>query len=619
MQFLLVAVNAKYIHSNLAVYSLSAYAKAKGLDTEIAEYTINHQMESVLRDIYRKRPRAIGFSCYIWNMDFIKELAEELHKLLPQVPIWLGGPEVSWNPEERLLEMPFVTGIMLGEGEETFVQLAAGYASRSCEAGNCASGSCEAWEAEISGLCIRDRLGNPVRTAKRELLSMDSLIFPYQHMSDYENRIIYYETSRGCPFSCSYCLSSVEKKLRFRSLSLVFEELDFFLREKTAQVKFVDRTFNCRHEHAYAIWKYILEHDNGITNFHFEISADLLREEDFALFAGMRQGLIQLETGVQTTNPETIRAIGRTMNLEKVAQNTERVRRGHNIHQHLDLIAGLPKEDLNSFKKSFNDVYAMKPDQLQLGFLKVLHGTRMEREKKEHGLVYRTHPAYEILYTRWLSYDDILQLKNVEETLEEYYNSGQFTVTLSYIMPFFETPFDFYVRFGDFLRAEGYRDVNQNRVGRYRALRHFLKETLREKEGFFEELLDELLTFDYCLREKLNRVPEFVPDQEKWKKLTADFFAKEIKEGRWFGEEALDLSYRQLRGRCQPLVFRWNVMAYAGKFPEMKPFCNSSDTKATHLYDKMPSSGWLAVFDYENRSALDHNANVIWIPLAEFI
>lgn len=612
--FLLAAVNAKYIHSNLAVYSLKAYGESKGVRAEFAEYTINYQMEEVLRDIYERQPGVIGFSCYIWNMDFIRELAEELHKIMPEVPIWLGGPEVSWNPEERLKEMPFVDGIMIGEGEETFAKLAAFY--ESCGLERDAGIGCEVFSGsegqmdrsrmeillQIPGLCLRDESGEIRRTASGELLAMDELIFPYGSLSDYENRIIYYESSRGCPFSCSYCLSSVEKKLRFRSLSLVYDELDFFLREKPAQVKFVDRTFNCRHEHAYGIWSYILEHDNGVTNFHFEIGADLLREEDFELFARMRPGLIQLEIGVQTTNPETICAIGRTMDLEKVARSVERVRSSRNIHQHLDLIAGLPREGLESFRKSFNDVYAMKPDQLQLGFLKVLHGTRMEREASDYGLVYRTHPVYEVLSTKWLSYGDILQLKNVEETVEEYYNSGQFSCTLTYIMPFFETPYDFFSRFGSFLRERGYRRGSRNRVDRYMALRCFLQE-MKVREDM--ELIDELLSFDFCLREKMNRVPEFVPDQEPYKKQVSDFFAREIQEGKWFGEEALRCSYRQLRGRCQPLVFR---------HPVMNDIVNDvvDDVKCTPMAEKGP---WLALFDYEKRSPMTHNARVIRIPL----
>lgn len=637
-RFLLVAINAKYIHSNLAVYSLKAYAGSKGMETELAEYTINHQIEMVLQDIYEREPDEVGFSCYIWNMDFVRELAEELHKVLPRVPIWLGGPEVSWNPEERLEEMPFVTGIMIGEGEQIFAELAAYYEECGGESGKAESDfSLEVPSGRtkelgrISGICFRGQDGQICRTSSRTLLDLDELVFPYQDLTEYANRIIYYESSRGCPFSCSYCLSSVEKKLRFRSLPLVYEELAFFLREKVAQVKFVDRTFNCRHEHSYAIWQYILEHDNGVTNFHFEIAADLLREEDFVLFARMRPGLIQLEIGVQSTNSDTIRAIGRKMDLEKVARYTERVRQGRNIHQHLDLIAGLPQENLESFMRSFNDVYAMKPDQLQLGFLKVLHGTRMEQETDLYGLVYRSHPAYEVLFTNWLSFADLLLLKQVEETVEEYYNSGQFTCTLAYIIPFFPNAFAFYSQFGAFLHREGYRSVSQNRIGRYMALRHFLTEwaagleeqgdadgrlertkpdigeTAQRQENMDFELVDELLSLDFCLREKLNRVPAFIPDQEPYKKIVSDFFAREIQEGTWLGEAAKKYSYRRLRGRFQPLVFQRNV----------RVFMEKKDTEVTQTHDKIEMVSCLALFDYERRNVMDHNAKVIWISLEQ--
>lgn len=602
-RFLLAAVNAKYIHSNLAVHSLTSYAGAAGVKTELAEYTINHQKEAVLRDIYERQPDEIGFSCYIWNMEFVKELAEDLHKVMPQLPIWLGGPEVSWNPEERMKELPFITGIMVGEGEQTFAELAGYYEAlkAECKEVDICNKDFTDRLKRISGLCFRSQDKQICRTAPRKLLSMDELVFPYKNLKEYANRIIYYESSRGCPFSCSYCLSSVEKKLRFRNLQLVYEELEFFLREKPAQIKFVDRTFNCRHEHAYAIWKYILEHDNGVTNFHFEIAADLLREEDFELFSRMRSGLIQLEIGIQTTNPHTIQAIGRIMDLEKVAYCVERVRSGRNIHQHLDLIAGLPRENLESFEQSFNDVYAMKPDQLQLGFLKVLHGTRMEQKAEEYGLVYRSRPTYEVLYTKWLSFQDILQLKNVEGTVEEYYNSGQFGCTLTYVLPHFSNPFAFYSEFGDFLNRRGYRSVSQNRIGRYMALRHFLK----EKGCFDQELIDGLLSFDFCLREKLNRTPEFIPDQEPYKRFVSDFFAGEIHERTWLGEAAGNSSYRQLRSRYQPLVLQGKIMDYTGV----------KDTKMTQAYDKINADLYLVLFDYEKRNAMDHNAEVIWIPI----
>lgn len=591
MRFLLVAVNAKYIHSNLAVYSLQTYAKRAGIPVEVAEYTINNQKEAILRDIYQRKPDVIGVSCYIWNMELVTALTEDIHQILPDTPIWLGGPEVSWNPVERLLTMPWITGIMVGEGEETLVELGRWYQQR-LEGIPSTIGELK----DISGLCIREQ-GQPGLTSPRELLSMDALCYPYEELSAYDNRIIYYESSRGCPFSCSYCLSSVDKKLRFRSLNLVYEELDRFLKAEVLQVKFVDRTFNCNHEHAYGIWSYITAHDNGKTNFHFEISADLLKEEDFALFASMRPGLIQLETGVQTTNPDTIRAIGRKMNLELVAENTKRIHAAGNIHQHLDLIAGLPMEDLVSFERSFNEVYAMGPDELQLGFLKVLHGTRMEAEAQAHGLVYSKRPVYEVLESKWLSYEDVLHLKNVEDAVEVYYNSNQYANTLALIVKEFASPFSFFSELGNYREQRGVMSISQSRLDQYQLLRDFMEafwngkmqDCLSEARNEKLKQLDATLSFDYCLRERLKRIPEFLPEQESYKHVISDFYAYEVQSGQYFGPLNMkgEGAYRKLRGRTQALV-----LTFEGRLQ-------------------------LVIFDYENRSPLNHNASVIMIPLEE--
>ena len=369
MKVLLVAVNAKYIHSNLAVYDLKAYTENIPVEVELAEYTINQQQEEILRDIYEHKADVVAFSCYIWNITYVKALAEELHKIAPQVQIWFGGPEASYDAKQLLRELSYVELVIVGEGEETFAQLLQKHLLDGERLEN------------IVGICYRENTGEICDNGIREYLPMDKIPFVYHNLDRFAHKILYYETSRGCPFRCSYCLSSIDKRVRLRSLSLVFPELQFFLDNKVDQVKFVDRTFNCNHEHAYEIWKYLLEHDNGITNFHFEVAADLLREEDFALFAQMRKGLIQLEIGIQSTYPDTITEIRRVMDVGKVAECVARVKKMHNIHQHLDLIAGLPFETFAQFQQSFNDVYAMRPDQLQLGFLKVLKGSYMEEKK----------------------------------------------------------------------------------------------------------------------------------------------------------------------------------------------------------------------------------------------
>lgn len=502
MKILLAACNAKYIHSNPAVYDLRSYASRLKESILLGEYTINQTKDEVLKDIYRSGAEVICFSCYIWNISYIKDLIPDLKKILPGAAFWVGGPEVSFDAEKLLKELPQLTGVMVGEGEETFLELASYYIE-----GN---GTLE----NIRGIAYRD--GEEIRhNGWREIMDLSQVPFAYENAEDFTNRIIYYESSRGCPFSCSYCLSSIDKKLRFRDLSLVKKELQFFLDQKVPQVKFVDRTFNCRHDHAMAVWQYIQDHDNGITNFHFEISADLIREEELELMSHMRPGLIQLEIGVQSTNPETIRAIHRTMDLEKLKKSVARVKGYGNIHQHLDLIAGLPYEDYESFRNSFNDVYRMEPDQLQLGFLKVLKGSFMYQEAENYQILYKEKEPYEVLCTRWLSYADILQLKMVESMVEVYYNSGQFQHTLHWMIGAFASPFDFYESLGAFYEEKGYGEISHSRIRRYEILLEFI----REKTELSVEQASQHMVYDLYLREKLKKRPSFASDQKPYEKL----------------------------------------------------------------------------------------------------
>ena len=499
MRILLAACNAKYIHSNLAVYDLKAYSSDYDEQVLLREYTINQPKDEILKDIYGSGADVVCFSCYIWNISFVRELIRDLAKILPETDFWAGGPEVSYDAEKFLTEMPEMTGVMVGEGERTFHDLLEFYID--------GKGCLE----KISGIAYRN--GDKIcHNGWRELMDLSAIPFVYEHLENFENRIIYYESSRGCPFSCSYCLSSIDKKLRFRDLELVKKELQFFLDHKVPQVKFVDRTFNCKHDHAMTIWKYILEHDNGVTNFHFEISADLLREEEMELMKHMRPGLIQLEIGVQSTNPETIRAIHRHMDLDKLEQCVERVHSFRNIHQHLDLIAGLPYEDYDTFHRSFNDVYRMKPDQLQLGFLKVLKGSRMQKEAEGYGIVHKEKEPYEVLSTNWLTYREVLKLKMVESMVEVYYNSGQFWHTLEYLVPFAEDAFTFYEQLGAFYEKKGYSEISHSRMRRYEILLEFLRE---ETEIPVEEAAQKML-YDLYLREKLKKRPVFAPDQKPY-------------------------------------------------------------------------------------------------------
>ncbi|RGW21824.1 DUF4080 domain-containing protein [Ruminococcus sp. AF13-28] len=511
MKILLAACNAKYIHSNLAVYDLQAYAAKYANHIILKEYTINQQKDDIMRDIYLEHPDVVCVSCYIWNISFVKELMADLMKILPDADFWAGGPEVSYDAEKFLAENPEFTGVMVGEGEETFLELSGHYIEQS-----------PADLKGITGVCYRDG-EKIVHNGWRQIIDLSSIPFIYKDLADFKNRIIYYESSRGCPFSCSYCLSSIDKKLRFRDTEMVKKELQFFIDNKVPQVKFVDRTFNCKHDHAMAIWKYINEHDNGVTNFHFEISADLLREEELQEMSTMRPGLIQLEIGVQSTNPDTIKAIHRTMDFEKLKGIVNRIHSFGNIHQHLDLIAGLPYEDYDSFRKSFNDVYALKPQQLQLGFLKVLKGSHMMEMCQEYEIVYKTREPYEVLSTKWLDYDHVLKLKNVENMVEVYYNSGQFQNTLEYLEGFFPDAFSIYEGLGRFYMEKGYGDVSHTRMRRYEILLEFLENV---PEISMDKVKDQMV-YDLYLRENLKSRPGFAKDQKPFERQIWDFRKRE--------------------------------------------------------------------------------------------
>lgn len=589
MKFLLVAVNAKYIHSNPAIYSLKAYADQRRKDEnwkiELAEYTINHERQNILKDIYRRRPDVIGFSCYIWNISFVRDLVEDLKKLLPHTPIWLGGPEVSFDLKDQLEKIPKAFGIMFGEGEETFLELIEWYQKT--------GGECEKGLDEILGIAWRDKKKEIRVNQARPILNLSQVPFLYHDLSGWKNRIIYYETSRGCPYRCSYCLSSVDKTVRFRDLSIVKEELDFFLREKPSQVKLVDRTFNAGRKHGLAIWKYLQKHDNGVTNFHFEISADLIGEEELEVMSQMRPGLIQLEIGVQTTNEKTAAAIHRTASFEKIAQVVKRIKTFSNIHQHLDLIAGLPYEDYESFGHSFDDVYELRPDQLQLGFLKVLYGSPIYAQRQEFGIVYGDKPPYEVLYTKWLSYEDVIRLKGVEEMVEVYYNSGQFTASMECLVRYFSRPFHLYERLAEYYETNHLFDISHSRLRRYEILREFARQETVVEPWIF----DQVLTYDAYLRENMKNRPSFSLSQEKWKEKKKQWSRNEAEVHKVLrGYE--QISSRQLLNMVHVEVFEMDMDRYI-----------KDGTKIL-------TEQW-KIFDYKNRDPLHRGASVFTVEVGE--
>lgn len=587
MNILLVAINAKYIHSNPAVFSLKSCTGRYESYVDVVEFTINQHPSYIMREIFRKKPDVIAFSCYIWNCNIIDSIICDLHKILPDTDIWAGGPEVSYNASE-IIQRWKLRGVMTGPGEGVFAHLVSSYV-----------------EGHSDHLpIILD--GNVIHR-----LTLDEIPFWYEDLSDFEHRIIYYESSRGCPFSCSYCLSSIDKNMDFRSVNRVCLELGYFLNQKVPQVKFVDRTFNCRKDHALPILQYILENDNKVTNFHFEIAADLLDDDYFDLFKQFRPGAVQLEIGVQSTCPETICEIERVTDFEKISSAVKRISSFQNIHVHLDLIAGLPFEDLLTFQTSFNDVYSLYPEQLQLGFLKVLKGSNMELRSTIYELQYTCLPPYEVLSTKWLSYEDICHLKQIEEVLEIYYNSGQFRNTLNYLNSFFDTPYSMYEYLASWYEEHDLFGIQSSRVRKYEILLEFgmwhITSYLKSYEDVQQvemnsclqaevlfgnnsvelnsKILGEYITYDLYLRENMKNRPSFIPSLEKRKNDIHDILYSESETHRLFPKLA-DCNYREL-------------------------------TKILHveIFEAIFDQPVAVVFYYEMRNPLTNNCVAIRMPL----
>lgn len=612
MKILLVAINAKYIHSNLAVHYLREYASDYKNQTEIAEYTINQHADDILQSIYKKKPDIIGFSCYIWNISLVEELCKEIRKILPYTKIWLGGPEVSYDGKECLSKNEAIDGVILGEGEEAWKELLEHYffykpgyktsnsLSLDKTRSDTSDGLCKPFLSSINGIVYRENeeetkfetlcespLCSIIQTSDRRQLDFTNVPFPYDDLEKFKNKIIYYETSRGCPFSCSYCLSSIDKGLRIKNIDIVKKELDFFLRNKVKQVKFVDRTFNCKKDHSLAIWNYIKEHDNGVTNFHFEIAADLLGEEEIKVISSMRKGLIQLEIGVQSTNPQTLDAIHRKTDFDQIKKVVKVIHKGRNVHQHLDLIAGLPYEDYTSFRKSFHDVYSLQPDQLQLGFLKVLKGSRMFSDSKEYGIVYKDISPYEVLYTNWLNYDEVLRLKEVEEMVEVYYNSGQFTYSIQYMEHFFDSPFDLYERLGAYYASNQLFDIKHSRIRRYEILIDFMKNKVNDRNTF-----EEILVYDLYLRENLKSRPFFANSLEQYKEFYHQFYRDKEILSKYIGEKSSNLRIGKAKQFFHIEHFNIDIV-------------KTARTGKTHRSDQF------ILFDYMCRNPLNNEARTV--------
>lgn len=617
MKILLVAINAKYIHSNPALYSLKAFSKRSDEEVSVCEFTINNLTDEILDEIYLKKPDILAFSCYIWNIEYVKKLIAESKKVLPKIRIWLGGPEAYYNSKALLNECREIDIIIKGEGEITFKELCDFYFeneerivnSNNTKKENISeNNSISDYDIEdinlknILGIDFRNKDGESVENPQREPMDMSEIPFPYSKTEEFDNRIIYYESSRGCPFSCSYCLSSVEKKLRFRDIELVKRELKFFLDNRVKQVKFVDRTFNCNKNHAMNIWSFIYENDNGITNFHFEIAADLVDEEELMLISKMRPGLIQLEIGVQSTNKETIREIHRTMKLDRLKYIVDKINSFKNVHQHLDLIAGLPYESLDSFINSFNEVYAMRPKELQLGFLKVLRGSYMYENKDRYGIVYKSYPPYEVISTNWITYDDILLLKGVEEMVEYYYNSGQFVLAINYLQKYFETPFKMFYELNRYYEAHFNKSAKHSRITRYKILIDFMnmlvlnankEDNIRfnfaDKQSGIISDLKILLTFDIYLRENAKSRPDFARDNSVYRE-EIKYVAKAYGLKR---EEHIEVLTKE----------EYRVL-------DLELFSNVEFMKTNEENDIINRKKYFIIFDYDYRDAITNQCKI---------
>ncbi|MBQ1187779.1 MAG: B12-binding domain-containing radical SAM protein, partial [Peptococcaceae bacterium] len=516
-------------------------------------------------------PDVILFSCYIWNVEMLRQLCPLLKKIMPDCIIGFGGPEVSYESEKFLQENPAVDLIMRGEGELVFSELM-----------NYLDFGTPASLHEIKSMTFRDG-ETIVSTPQQEPLDLALLPFPYEDdFSDVQNQIIYYESSRGCPYSCGYCLSSIEKGVRFVPLEKVLPDLQKFLDHNVKQVKFIDRTFNCKKSHAMGIWQYLHEHDNGVTNFHFEITADLIDQDTIDFLKTVRKGLFQFEIGVQSTNPQTIEAINRNVDFDKLSGIVKQIKAGGNIHQHLDLIAGLPHEDYDSFGRSFNDVYALKPEQLQLGFLKVLKGSMIHKRQHEFEIVYHDTAPYEVLTTHKLPYADTLKLKYIEEMVETYYNSGKFLNTLEYLVPLYETPFAFFEQLSQYWIQTNCHHQSLSKIGLCDVLWNFVQQNpavdLREFQW--------RLKFDLALHEKPKKLPVWLTvsnDKEYHQRIFGFYCSSE------------------------------QIQKYLPHYEGME---NKVVARISHLEVFGDENPVAVLFDYDHRDLLS-NAAVITIPLDE--
>lgn len=531
MKTVIVAVNSKYVHSSLAPWYLKASCDAGCGDVKVMEFTINESPDVVLTRIYKEDCDVAAFSCYIWNIEFVHKICGNLKKVSPNIKIIYGGPEVSYCPQAILRGNSFVDYVISGEAEITFNDLLLFLNKGIGKLSN------------VKGLSYKKN-GEIIESDSFSLVdNLDLISSPYtkEMLSFVGSRIIYFESSRGCPFSCSYCISSTFEGIRYFSMARVKSELKWLMSKGIKLIKFVDRTFNCNKERAKDIFKFIIDNVQQ-TMFHFEIAADLLDEEMLELLSRAPKGLIQFEIGVQSTNQDTLAAVRRKTKLKEVLYYVNRLVEMGNIHIHVDLIAGLPLEGYDSFKSSFDDVFGLKAHNLQMGFLKMLKGSSIRKESALYGYRFRDYPPYEVLGNKSISFREMTRLKEIEEVLERYHNSSRFIKTLEYVIEnYFSSPFVFFETLAQFYLNEGCFERSVSGRGLYTIFLRFLSNL---ENGADIGLINELLKFDFLASNNTNNLPDGIER----------------------------IYSKNFRGRCfEFLKYQENVEKYLPKFSGMTP------------------------------------------------
>jgi radical SAM superfamily enzyme YgiQ (UPF0313 family) len=570
MKILLTTLNAKYVHTSLALWYLYQYCRAEHPGLKMREFNINQELPWVLGEIYRERPAVVALSCNIWNIEAISKLCRRLRQVAPEIRLLLGGPEVSAEPQAVLVENPAVDFVIVGEGEVTFYEFLDQLGRTQPE-----------WR-RVAGLAYRAGETVVVNSPRPQLTDLGRIPFPYpEDLTPLRQKMVYYETSRGCPYHCRYCLSANERGVRFFEPETVKRDLLRFIAAGVGQVKLVDRSFNCNPQWAKTLWRFLLEHP-GATNFHFEIVGDLLDDESLAILQQAPAGLFQFEIGVQSTNPETLRLVKRRTDWPRLQQQVSKLIRDTKVFVHLDLIAGLPEEDYGSFARTFNETMALRPHRLQLGFLKMLKGSGLREEADTLGYQYTQEAPYEVLANPWLSYAEMLKLKDTETVLDRYYNSGRFNCALRYLLARFATPFVLFETLGAWWKRQGYDGMAHKSKELYRYLFRFYQEQRAEAEAV--AVLRNLLKFDLLSQERMVELPEWAGAiGPELKRFSFEFWQDPAQRRKYFAAQP-ELTVRELQRRTLIVAFALDPMAVAAN-PQADPVW----TETTYLFIYQPT------------------------------